>query len=118
MRRLKLLIPAIALVTMFAMAPAANSAVVVKGSTTTSGSHWKPKITDVAKGTKVVWKAVSGTHTVTSYSKNWSKNVTISTGQQTSFTFNSAGTYRFRCKFHSTLTNGVCSGMCGKIVVG
>ena len=57
MRRLKLLIPAVALVTMFTMAPPANSAVVVKGVTTTSGSHWKPKITDIASGTKVTWKA-------------------------------------------------------------
>jgi plastocyanin len=118
MGRLKLLIPAIALVTMFAMAPAANSAVVVKGVSTSSGFRWKPKITDVAKGTKVVWKAVSGSHTVTAYSKNWSKNTSISQGQSTSFTFNSAGTYKFRCTIHSTLSNGVCSGMCGKIVVG
>jgi plastocyanin len=118
MRRLKLLIPAIALVTMFAMAPAANSAVVIKGVSTSSGFRWKPKITDVGHGTKVVWKAVVGTHTVTAYSKNWSKNVTISSGQTTSHTFKSAGTYRFRCLFHSTLSNGVCTGMCGKVVVG
>ena len=118
MRRFKLLIPAMALVTVIAMAPAANSAVVIKAVSTSSGFRWKPKITNVANGTKVVWKAVVGTHTVTAYSKNWSKNVTISAGQTTSFTFKSAGTYKFRCTIHSTLVNGVCSGMCGKVVVG
>jgi plastocyanin len=117
-KRLKLLLPAIALVTVFAMAPAANSAVVIKGVSTSSGFRWKPKITTVATGTKVVWKAVSGTHTVTAYKGSWSKNVTISQGQTTSFTFKNAGTYKFRCTFHSTLSNGVCSGMCGKVVVG
>jgi plastocyanin len=65
-----------------------------------------------------VWKAVSGTHTVTAYSKNWSKNTTISQGNTTSFTFKKAGTYKFVCTIHGSVSNGVCSGMCGKIVVG
>jgi plastocyanin len=117
MKRLKLLVPAIALVTVFALAPIANSAVVIKG-VSTNGNHWKPKTTSINNGTKVTWKAVSGSHTVTSYKGNWNKNVTLSQGQSTSFTFNNTGTYKFRCKFHSTLNNGVCSGMCGKVVVG
>src|SRR5262245_16862792 len=69
-KRLKLLLPAIALVSVFAMAPAANSAVVVKGS----GTHWRPKVTSIHAGTKVTWKAVSGSHTVTAYKGHWSKN--------------------------------------------
>ena len=59
MRRLKVLIPAIALVTVFAMAPTANSAVVVKGVWGASGFHWMPKTNDLAPGTKVTWKAVT-----------------------------------------------------------
>jgi len=117
-KRLRLLLPAIALVTVFAMAPAANSAVVVKGVSTSAGFRWKPNVTDVAKGTKVVWKAVNSSHTVTAYKGSWSKDTTINQGQSTSFIFNKAGTYKFRCRFHSHLTNGVCSGMCGKVVVG
>jgi plastocyanin len=113
-KRLKLLLPAIALVTVFAMAPAANSAVVVKGS----GTTWRPKATNISTGTKVVWKAVSGSHTVTAYKGAWSKNTTIAQGTSTSFTFKKSGVYKFRCRFHSSLSNGVCSGMCGKIVVG
>ena len=54
---------------------------------------------------------------MTAYKGAWSKNTQINTGQSTSFTFNSSGVYKFRCRFHSTVTNGVCSGMCGKIVV-
>jgi plastocyanin len=113
-KRLKLLLPAIALVTVFAMAPAANSAVVVKGS----GSSWRPRTTTINKGVKVVWKAVSGSHTVTAYKGAWSKNTSIPQGSSTSFTFKNAGTYKFYCKIHGSVTNGVCSGMCGKIVVG
>jgi plastocyanin len=116
-RRAKLLIPAIALVTLFAMAPAATSAVVVKGVSTSSGFRWRPKTTNIAHGTKVTWKAVSGSHTVTAYKGSWSKNTSISAGQSTSFTFKNAGVYKFRCTIHSTLSNGVCSGMCGKVVV-
>ena len=54
---------------------------------------------------------------VTAYKGNRNKNVTLSQGQTTSFTFNNAGVYKFRCTIHSTLSNGVCSGMCGKVVV-
>jgi plastocyanin len=115
--RLKLLIPAIALVTVFAVAPAANSAAVFKGRNTSSGYRWTPGTLDVASGTSVRWVAISGTHTVTRYKGAWKKNKTISAGESTSHTFNSAGVYKFRCIFHSTLSNGVCSGMCGKVVV-
>jgi plastocyanin len=117
-RRLKLLVPAIALATMFAMAaPAANSAVVVKGVSGSGGFHWSPKTTNIAHGTKVTWKAITSNHTVTAYKGSWSKNTRINQGQSTSFTFNNSGVYKFRCTFHSTLSNGVCSGMCGKVVV-
>lgn len=100
----------------------ASSAVVIKAvscSSCASNYKWKPSITSVVHGTKVTWKAVTGSHTVTSISQNWSKNVTISSGGATSFTFKTAGTYRFRCTFHSSYnaTTKKCSGMCGKVVV-
>ena len=100
----------------------ASSAVVIKAvscSSCASNYKWKPSITSVVHGTKVTWKAVTGSHTVTSISKNWSKSVTISSSGATSFTFKTAGTYRFRCTFHSSYnaTTKKCSGMCGKVVV-
>jgi plastocyanin len=96
----------------------AQAATVIKGVSTTSGFRWKPHAVSVAKGTKVVWRAVDGTHTVTAWKGNWSKNTTIAQGTSTSFTFKRTGVYRFRCTFHSTLANGVCSGMCGRVTVG
>ena len=108
---------AIALVAVFTVG-SAGAAVVIKGVRTTAGFRWKPHAVSVAVGTKVVWKAVTGTHTVTAYKGRWSKSTTIAQGATTSFTFRSAGVYKFRCLFHSSLTDGVCSGMCGKVVAG
>jgi plastocyanin len=118
-KRFALILAAMTVVAMLA-APAANSATVIKGVACNSGClyKWSPRQVSVSTGSKVTWKAVAGSHTVTAISRNWSKNTTINAGQSTSFTFQKAGTYRFRCKFHSTLSNGKCSGMCGKVVVG
>jgi plastocyanin len=111
-------VPAVALVTALAAAPAASGATVIRGVSTSNGFRWRPKITDVARGTKVVWKSVDSSHTVTSYGGGWSKNTTISQGERTSFTFNSTGVFKFYCRFHGQVNNGKCTGMCGKVVVG
>jgi plastocyanin len=116
-RRLTIVAVALVLVAAFTV-QTASASVLIKGVDTTSGFRWKPHAVSVAVGTKVVWKAVTGSHTVTAYKGKWSKNVTLAQGASTSFTFKSAGVYKFRCTFHSTLVNGVCSGMCGKVVVG
>ena len=80
-------------------------------------SHWSPATVRISTGDVIKWRAVSGTHTVTSYGANWSFNKDLSTGDVEDRTFRRAGTFRFRCMFHSSLTNGHCSGMCGKVVV-
>jgi plastocyanin len=93
----------------------AEATAVIKA---TSNRHWNPATTSISRGTKVVWKNPTGvTHTVSSYGSNWSKDVRIHPGNSTSFTFNNSGTFKFRCKIHSTLSNGVCSGMCGVVKV-
>jgi plastocyanin len=114
------LILAVMAVFVSAGAPAVDAAVVVKGVATSNGPRWKPKAISINKGVKVVWKAVSGPHTVTAYKGPWNKNTSLSKGQTTSFTFKRNGVYKYRCTIqgHSTLVNGVCSGMCGKITVG
>ena len=117
-RRTLKLVPAVALVSALAMIPSASGAVLVRGVSTSNGFRWRPRITNIAPGTKVTWKSVTGSHTVTRYQGNWNKNVTIAQGQTTSFTFNNAGVYKFYCTFHGHVVNGVCSGMCGKVVVG
>ena len=95
----------------------ASAAVVVKA---TANQTFSPHKLRVHHGTKVVWKNPSSdslTHTVTAYSSNWSKNATIHPGHSTSFTFNNTGRYKYRCTIHSTLSGGVCSGMCGIVKV-
>ena len=83
-----------------------------------SGTSFRPARLSVNVGTRVIWKAVGATHTITAYRGDWSKDVTLQAGDTTSFRVRSAGRYLYRCTIHSTLSNGVCSGMCGKIRVG
>ena len=80
-------------------------------------THWSPTTVRISTGDTIKWKAVSGTHTVTAYGSNWHFNHDLATGQVEDRRFTHAGTFKFRCTIHSTLTNGVCSGMCGKVVV-
>lgn len=89
-------------------------------ASTTIGARcnfFSPKSVTIAKGAKVIWKSTCNSHTVTSYSSNWSKNTTINTGQSTSRVFSSKGTFKFRCRFHSSVSGGQCSGMCGSVRV-
>lgn len=100
---------------------------IAQGSTTVAHvavgkngiSSFSPATLKVSVGTKVVWRNDgSVSHTVSAYGGNWSKNVTLAPGQKTSFTFTKKGTFKYRCKFHSSVNGGVCSGMCGVIKVG
>lgn len=84
----------------------------------TSSRTWKPAILTVGKGSRVVWKNPTSTrHNVVSYSRNWSKSSALNPGTSTSFTFRRTGRYKYRCTFHSSLRDGRCEGMCGKVVV-
>jgi plastocyanin len=91
-----------------------RSTKIVKGI---GAGHWSPTTVRISTGDSIKWKAVSNVHTVTAFGGNWSLNRTLSIGSPVTFRFTHAGTYHFRCRFHSTLVNGRCSGMCGKIVV-
>jgi plastocyanin len=104
-----------AFVLVLTLAAPSNAATVrVRGR----NSSWHPQSVSINRGSRVVWRAVDRTHTVTAYRGDWSKNTTISAGERTRFTFNSAGRYKYRCTLHSSLSNGVCNGMCGRVVVG
>ena len=111
---------ALLLVTLLLLGSVASAATFrVRGVATDAGFRWRPKALSVPTGSRVVWKMVSGTHNVTSISNNWNKSSgNIGAGGTTAFTFNNGGTYRYRCTLHSTLSNGTCNGMCGKVVVG
>lgn len=94
----------------------ALGAVSIRTQGTTS---WSPARVRVAPRTRIVWRATSGTHTVTSYGGGWTFDQRISAGADPTVSklFRRTGTFRFRCRFHSSLFNGVCSGMCGRVRV-
>ena len=96
----------------------AGSAVVVRATFADGSGVFKPRRVEVARDTRVVWKSVSGTHTVTAYGGNWSKNVTLSSGETTAKRFTANGVYKYLCTIHADVVGGVCSGMCGRVVVG
>jgi plastocyanin len=87
--------------------------------------RWEPTVRRIFKRDRIVWKNPTGTsHTVTAYRGRWSKNTLIRPGERTAKRFRRAGVYKFRCTInagtpaaHSTLQNGQCSGMCGRVRV-
>jgi plastocyanin len=84
----------------------------------TSNRTWNPDFKGVKKGTKVIFKNPTNlTHNVTAYKGDWSKNTDISPGSKTSKVFRKNGAFYYRCRFHSTLVDGDCDGMCGHIHV-
>jgi plastocyanin len=84
-----------------------------------NGTHfvWSPKVRTIARGTTVRWRAVDGNHTVKSRGANWSYLRNLPLGSSVARTFNRRGTFRYFCTIHGTVSNGVCTGMCGRIVV-
>lgn len=81
-------------------------------------AHWSPATVRISAGDTIKWKAISNApHTVTAYGGNWTFNKLLGQGAVRHHRFARAGTFLFRCRFHSTMSNGHCSGMCGKVVV-
>jgi plastocyanin len=105
----------ITVLALLAMSLPAHGAFLVRA---TDGLRFRPRVADVATGTRVVWRSGTLTHTVTAYRGDWSKRTAIGPGERTRFRFTEPGTYRYRCRFHSDLVSGTCSGMCGVVVVG
>ncbi len=97
---------------------AGNAAAGNAGVHATISRTWSPVHTRVDPGSRVIWRnPTSISHTVTAFGGNWSIDRTLLPGALVGRTFNSAGVFKFRCRFHSALVGGVCSGMCGRIVV-
>jgi plastocyanin len=91
----------------------------VKASGSPGSFSWKPATRKIAKGDKVAWKnPTSADHTVTAYGGNWENDDRMNPGDTIKIKFGSKGTYLYRCKLHSTMSNGNCNGMCGKVKVG
>jgi plastocyanin len=97
------------------IASAASAATIVRGSS----MRWRPAKVTIARGGAVKWRAVDTHHTVRSYGSNWTYSKHLAAGTSTApRTFKRRGTYRFYCTVHGSVSGGVCSGMCGKVVVG
>ena len=91
---------------------AGSTAISVKGNT------WNPVKVQVTRGARVTWKnGTSADHNVVAYGTNWSFTRILPQGQSVSYVFSYAGTYLFRDSMHSTLAGGICTGMCGRVVV-
>jgi len=84
----------------------------------TDSNTWSPDFRHTVKGNRIVWKnPTDRKHTLHAYGGNWSKSVVLAAGERTRKTFKKAGVFKYRCKIHSTLSNGECDGMCGVIHV-
>jgi plastocyanin len=97
-----------------------------KAAGSSSGDwSWDPVVRRIVKGDRIVWKNPTGTtHTVTAWKGSWSKDSTIASGETTARRFFKTGVFKFRCMIgsdtpfaHSTVSDGVCSGMCGTVRV-
>ena len=78
---------------------------------------WSPATRSIVPGRVIRWRAVDGNHNVQSRGSNWSYFRNLPQGTAVRRTFNRRGTFRYFCTIHGSVVNGVCSGMCGKIVV-
>jgi plastocyanin len=89
----------------------------VRGVFNGSRYLWSPAVKGINQGVTVRWRAVDGNHTVKSRGTNWSYFRNLPAGTAVTRTFNRRGTFRYYCTIHGNVVNGVCSGMCGRIVV-
>lgn len=101
-----------------ASAPRRTTTAIIRGvGSYYSSPHWSPAVARIARGTTVEWLAVSNHHHIVAYGGNWTYNRVLPNGANVRRRFAARGTFRFRCSIHSTLVNGVCQGMCGRIIV-
>jgi plastocyanin len=89
----------------------------VRGIFNGSRFVWSPKVREITPGTTIRWRAVDGSHNVKSRGSNWSYFRSLPNGTSVARTFNRRGTFRYFCTIHGNVANGVCTGMCGRIVV-
>jgi plastocyanin len=117
-RRRGIAVLAISLATITGTTGVADAVTVgVRGVFDGSRYVWRPKVREVARTTTVRWRAVNASHDVKSRGANWSYFRSIPNGTSVKRTFNRRGTFRFYCTIPGNVANGVCSGMCGSIVV-
>ena len=89
-------------------APAASAAAATTAKVTIKGFAFSPATLTVAKGTKVTFdNQDSTTHTITSgadRTKDGKFDQELSGGTETQISFDTAGTFVYFCRIHSTMT--------------
>ncbi|HWM11671.1 MAG TPA: ThuA domain-containing protein, partial [Solirubrobacteraceae bacterium] len=94
----------------FAASAAHAQAPTVIEADDSAGSTWQPADVTVPSGATVRWEFDEADlpHTVTSTSSNWTKNESREPGgAAVEHTFESPGTYTFRCNIHGGMTGSV-----------
>jgi plastocyanin len=92
-----------------------------KVSVADGGFKFSPKTAHVLKGRKVKWTNKGNmTHTITFYKRPKGAKMSsfsLSPGASKKRKVTKTGVYKYRCMVatHSSLSNGKCTGMCGKI---
>jgi LPXTG-motif cell wall-anchored protein len=105
----------VVLVALFALLPIASAAPLAATQTVEARDfEFAPKMITVNVGDTVVWKNVGqAEHTVTADDGSFDSD-DLEAGQEFSFTFNTAGTFPYYCKYHGAKGG---SGMAGTVVV-
>jgi plastocyanin len=87
------------------------------------GLKYSPKTAHVTKGKAIKWtNEGSGTHTVSFYKKPSGSDIssiTLGSGDSKKRKPDKTGTYKYRCMIanHSSVSDGQCTGMCGKLKI-
>lgn len=85
-----------------------NSSQTSANSVEISNFAFSPAELTVKKGTMVTWtNKGSSPHTVTSTDNGKLDSKTLDQGESYSFTFNEAGTFNYKCSFHSSMVGKV-----------
>ena len=85
-------------------------------ASTYSSPHWTPNRVKIDPGTRVEWLALNDDHVLVAYGDNWTFNHSLPEGGR----YEAIPTPRhLPVPLHHPLdlVNGVCQGMCGKVVV-
>ena len=102
---------------MLLAAPSLADTYRIRAAGTVVNAHWEPDERHISQGDKIKFvNRQDVRHNVHGY-RGWDFHRALPADSAFRKTFNNAGTYRFRCRIHSDVNDGVCSGMCGKVVV-
>ncbi len=81
-----------------------------------TSSQFEPRNIHVETGATVTWQnGASADHTVTSASANWEQDAVVSSGEETTYTFEESGVYEVYCSYHGSAD---LTGMSMKVGVG